>query len=161
MQTIIRSLLKVPEIELSYRNDIRPNDRPKVIHAIAAYDILINAWDMNKIELLEQAYVLLLSKNSSCLGVCNIATGGVSSCIVDPRIVFATALKANATAIILAHNHPSGNLTPSKRDLDITKKIHKGGEFLDIRLLDHLLITSNGFYSMANEGDLPECKPFP
>lgn len=110
---------------------------------------------MNKIELLEQSMMLLLDRGNHCLGISKLATGGVSSCIVDPKVVFATALKSRASGIILAHNHPSGNLKPSSADENLTRKIAEGGRLLDISLLDHLIITPRGYYSFADEGFVP------
>lgn len=160
MENIIPSLLDVPEIEISYRGNLRPSERPVILNSRAAYEIFMRVWDLDKIELVEQAYALFLSKNSSCLGISRISTGGKTSCILDPRIVFATALKANATSIILAHNHPSGNLQPSKKDNAITKKFVDGGEILDITVLDHIIVSGEGFCSMASEGFIPAPNPF-
>jgi DNA repair protein RadC len=71
---------------------------------------------------------------------------------MDPRVVFTIALKSLATSIIVAHNHPSGNLKPSDSDRDITKKLKSAGSLLDIQLLDHLIITKDGYTSFADEG---------
>jgi DNA repair protein RadC len=80
--------------------------------------------------------------------------GGIFATIADVRIIFATALKCVATGLILAHNHPSGSLQPSKADRELTKKIKEVGKFLDIQLLDHLIITPEGYYSFADEAVL-------
>lgn len=161
MKKSIHPLLNVPEIELHYKSKVPAGDQPIVNHAQAAYDILISAWDKNKIELVEQAYVLLMNRGNACLGISHISTGGMHTCVVDPRIIFVTALKANASKIILAHNHPSGSPAPSKGDILVTEKVIECGHILDIQLLDHLIITSKGFYSMLNEGILHEPKPSP
>ena len=145
------TLFSVSEVELIYRNKVNPTDRHKIRHSTNAYDILLSAWDMNKIEMVEQFYVLLLDRSQSCLGISNIFTGGVSGCLIDPKIVFATALKANASSIILAHNHPSGNLSPSKADIALTDKLRAGGALLDIAVSDHLIVTPYNYYSFADE----------
>lgn len=72
--------------------------------------------------------------------------------MADPKIIFSVALKAMASGIIVAHNHPSGNLNPSQTDLDLTKKMKEGGKFLELQLLDHVIISSEGYYSFADEG---------
>ena len=72
--------------------------------------------------------------------------------VADPKLIFVAALKSGATGVLLAHNHPSGNLTPSQADIDLTRKIKEGGKLLEIQLLDHLIITSEGYYSFADEG---------
>lgn len=89
------------------------------------------------------------------MGVSNISTGGVSSCIVDPKIVFGLALKTRATGLILAHNHPSGNLEPSQADRRLTYQLQEAGKLLDISVLDHLIITPTDYNSFANMGYIP------
>jgi DNA repair protein RadC len=155
MKAKIADLFSITEVELVYRNKQKSSERHKIKTSSNAYDLLINAWDMNRIELLEEFKILLLDRNNNCLGISNIATGGVSACLVDPKIVFSTALKAKASALILAHNHPSGNLTPSSNDLDLTRKLKDGGRLLEISVLDHLVVTSQGYYSLADEGLMP------
>jgi DNA repair protein RadC len=146
------SLFSVSEVELIYRNKINPNDRPRVTEVRHAYDILLSAWDMNKIELIEQFHILLLDRGNKCLGISKISTGGISACLVDPKIVFATALKAKASGLIMAHNHPSGSLTPSTADIDLTKKLREGAKLLDLNVMDHLIVTPRDYYSFASDG---------
>ena len=76
----------------------------------------------------------------------------IAGTIVDVRLIFAAAIKANAVGLILAHNHPSGNLKPSYIDIQLTKRVKEAGQLLDIQLLDHLILTSDGYLSMADEG---------
>lgn len=149
------SLFSVTEVELVYRNKVNPCDRPKLTSSQHVYDVLLSAWDQNKIELMEQFSILLLDRSNHCLGVSLISTGGVSACAIDPKIIFATALKGRASALILAHNHPSGNLNPSPEDKRLTQKLVEGGKVLDISVLDHLIITPRGFRSFADEGLMP------
>lgn len=144
----------VAEIEISYMPKIKPSARPKITGQADVYLLFINTWDKTKIELIEQFKVMLLNKANRVLGICTLTSGNVSGTIADPKQVFAVALKANATQVILAHNHPSGNLDPSTGDYDLTKRIKAAGEFLDLKVLDHLIISIEGFYSFANEGIL-------
>lgn len=81
-----------------------------------------------------------------------LSEGGISHTIVDPRIIFKRALEVKATSIILCHNHPSGNLKPSRQDEEITSRIKNAGELIDIKVLDHLIVSDEGFYSFADEG---------
>ncbi|WAC40141.1 JAB domain-containing protein [Pedobacter sp. SL55] len=81
----------------------------------------------------------------------DLSKGGGSSTVMDTRVVFAIALKSTATSIILAHNHPSGNLRPSSDDIRITKKLKDAAKLLDIELHDHLIISENNYFSMAEE----------
>ncbi|MCX6315965.1 MAG: JAB domain-containing protein [Bacteroidetes bacterium] len=150
--TALKSLFNVAEIELTYKSKVKPADRPKVNSVASAYDLLMSVWDMNKIELVEQFYILLLDRGSTCLGVSEISRGGVSACFVDTKILFGTAIKAKASGIILAHNHPSGNLKPSRLDEALTLKIIEGGKLLDIDVQDHLIVTPQSYYSFAEYG---------
>lgn len=81
-----------------------------------------------------------------------LGSGGINGTIMDTRRIFQAALKANASGIIIAHNHPSGQLTASDADITITRKIKEAGKFLDIPLLDHMIFTSEKYYSLADEG---------
>lgn len=144
----------VAEIEISYIPKIKPSARPLITGQVDTYQLFIDTWDKTKIELLEQFKVMLLNRGNRVLGICTLTTGTVSGTFADPRQIFAVALKANATAIIIAHNHPSGNLVPSTGDYDVTRNIKAAGKFLDIKVLDHLIITVEGFYSFASEGVL-------
>lgn len=112
----------------------------------------MESWDRDKLELLEQFRILLTNRANKVMGVVEISSGGISGTTADPKLIFATALKACASGIILAHNHPSGNLKPSQSDLDLTRKLKEAGKLLDIQVLDHLIITSEGYMSFADEG---------
>lgn len=141
----------VTEIELLYRNKLPAEERYSVRTAETAYEIFLKSWDRNKIDLVEQFKVMLLDNRCSCLGISHISTGGIAHCLTDPRLIFAAAIKGRATQIILAHNHPSGNLEFSEEDKRLTSKLVEGGKFLDIRVSDHLVVTPYGFKSFAQE----------
>ena len=145
----------ITEVSLVYKHQDVSKDRPKVQNTKDCYDILKRVWDENTIELLEEFKIVLLDRSLSCLGVAHIATGGITGCVVDPRIIFATALKSRATGIVLAHNHPSGNLQPSQADIDINEKLTFAGAVLDINVHDHLILSSEGYYSFQSEGLMP------
>lgn len=117
-----------------------------------AETLLRSIWNMDTIELKEEFCILLLSRVNKVKGYYKVSEGGVSGTVVDPKIVFSVALKCSACAIILAHNHPSGNTTPSVQDLDLTKKLVAGGKLLEISVLDHLILTTEEYYSFADEG---------
>ena len=88
------------------------------------------------------------------LGVFQVAQGGINSAVVDAKLVYGPALKAAATSIILVHNHPSGSLKPSQQDIRLTHNLRSAGEILQIKLLDHLIISTRGYYSFLDEGML-------
>ncbi len=102
----------------------------------------------------EEFWALFLNQNNRIIYRTRLTQGGISESVVDVRILFKTALEHFATGIIVAHNHPSGNLTPSKADLDITRKIKESGTLLNITLFDHLIISQKGYYSFADENIL-------
>ncbi|MDD3527983.1 MAG: JAB domain-containing protein, partial [Bacteroidales bacterium] len=102
----------------------------------------------------EQFAIIMLNQANQVLKVENISEGGITGTVVDPKRVFRTAINNNAINIILAHNHPSGSLKPSKNDLDLTQKLKKAGEYLQIMVLDHLIVGDNKYLSMADEGFL-------
>jgi DNA repair protein RadC len=153
MKNAAKSLTStVAEVELVYRHRVPATQRPKVMTSQSAYEILRAAWDEDKICLLEQFRILILDRSNRVMAVSLISTGGMTGTVVDPKIVFATALKVRGAALILAHNHPSGNTTPSAADLQLTKNLKGGGQLLEMPVLDHLIITADGYYSMADEG---------
>ncbi|TKB97300.1 JAB domain-containing protein [Pedobacter cryotolerans] len=145
-----QEIYQVAEVQISYHPKFKAQDRPKISQSEQAYQIFIHQWDKGKIELLEQCKVILLNRNNRVLGLAHISQGGVTGTVLDPRVIFSIALKANATSIVIAHNHPSGNLKPSNEDINITKQIVNGGKLLGIIVADHLVITNDSYYSLAD-----------
>ncbi len=99
----------------------------------------------------EQFWAIFLNQNNRILGKTQLSSGGINQSVVDVRILFKTALDHFATGIVVAHNHPSGNLKPSQEDLKITKQIDEAGKLLNIQLLDHVIISQNSYFSFADE----------
>jgi DNA repair protein RadC len=143
---------KVSEIDLVYRSKIKAADRPIVKTSQQGYELLLSNWDQNKIELQEEFKILLLNHGNRVLGIFEVSSGGMTGTVADPKLIFAAALKASACSIILAHSHPSGNLKPSQSDEELTTKIREAGRFLDIKVIDHLILTRSGYFSFADEG---------
>lgn len=143
---------KVSEVHLSYRPNFKPSERPKLGNSVDVYKLLKSSWDQGKLEFIEQFKLLLLNRGNRVLGLLEVSLGGVAGTVADPKVIFAAALKASASSIILAHNHPSGQLKPSTADIGLTKKLRDGGKLLDIEVLDHLILSSEGYYSFADEG---------
>ena len=146
------SLLQVAEINVSYRPKFRAVDRPRISSSIEAFNILSANWDHDRIELQEQFKVILLNRSNRVLGIYEVSSGGMSGTLADPKLIFGTALKCSASGILLAHNHPSGNLKPSHADIALTRKLKSASGFLEIELHDHLIISSDGYYSFADDG---------
>jgi DNA repair protein RadC len=142
----------VAEVELVYHSKVKAADRPKVITSNDAFRILLDHWNKETIELLEEFKVMLLNHRLALLGIYELSKGGLAATFVDPRLIYAAALKAAATSIILAHNHPSGELWPSHADEELTRKIVAGCNLLGIKVNEHLIITPDKYFSFANEG---------
>jgi DNA repair protein RadC len=102
----------------------------------------------------ESFWILLLNRANRMIRKVSISEGGIAGTVADPKKIFKIALDQNATAIILCHNHPSGNIQPSEADIRLTKKMKEAGLLLDLPILDHLIISSNGYFSFADEGML-------
>jgi DNA repair protein RadC len=144
----------VTEIKLSYHPKIPFSQLPKINDTRDAYDLLRSIWNRDTIQLIEECKVIYLNRAKRVLGISNLSVGGITGTVVDPRLILATALKTVASAIIIAHNHPSGNLAPSINDEELTHKIATAARYHDITLADHIIITLDGFYSFAQEGML-------
>lgn len=141
----------ISEIEISYKP--KRANHPVVKSSNDAYNYLKQFYPDETIALQEQFTVAFLNRANKIIGVQVVSKGGLTGTIADPRLIMATALKAAATGIILCHNHPSGNLQASNTDIEITKKIQSACNFLDIKLLDHLIISPIGRYlSFIDEG---------
>ena len=146
---------KVNEISIKYQGNFKMKQAPKITSSNSAVELLFESWDKDRIGLQECFKVMLLNNSNKVKGIFEVSTGGITGTLVDVRILFAVILKSLSTSIILAHNHPSGNLKPSEADKQLTSKIKNASEFLDIKLLDHLIIIPDGdYFSFADEGIL-------
>lgn len=142
----------VSEVELVYKSKVKPSQRLQIKKSSDVQELLRQIWDENKIELMEQFKVILLNRNNRVLGFFEASSGGVSGTVADPKLIFMAALKMNACALIIAHNHPSGNKLPSESDKSLTLKIKEGAKLLDMSLLDHIIVTTEECFSFADEG---------
>ncbi len=102
----------------------------------------------------EEFWILLLNRANRVMGKQMISKGGLSGTVADPKVIYHRALLALSSAVILVHNHPSGNASPSQADREITRKLRNAGEFLDLPVLDHVIVTDHAYYSFADEGIL-------
>lgn len=147
-------LWQVAEVKISYRSRIQVADRPRITSSRDAENILRTNWS-DDIELLEEFVVLFLTKANQVKGMFCASRGGTAGTIVDAKIIFAAGLKAMASGLILAHNHPSGSTQPSQADIDLTRRLSKAGELLEMPVIDHLILAPHiGYYSFADEGML-------
>lgn len=142
---------QVAEIQLSYHSKISRLERPQIKSSEDSHRIFRAHWDDAKLDFIKQSKVLLLNRPNHVLGICDLSTGCATITIMDARMIFAAALKANAGSIILAHNHPSSNLEPSSADKEVTDRLREAGGLLNILLIDHLILGRTGYYSFADQ----------
>lgn len=149
---MVKEEFKVAEISVSYRPAIA--NKPVIVCSLDAYVLFKPFFDECTIHLQESFMVMYLNRASRVLGIYPMSKGGITGTVADIRLILSIALKTAATGIILAHNHPSGNMKSSQADLDLTTRIKDGAKILDIKLLDHLIISPvDGEYSsFADEG---------
>jgi DNA repair protein RadC len=143
---------KISEIEITYKPQKYSTE--KVTNSLNAEIVFRDFWDTGTIEYYEEFKVMYLNRGQQVLGIYTHSKGGLVGAICDVRMIFQAALKANAHSIILAHNHPSGNLEPSQADRDITRKIKEAGKLLEIPVTDHLILTQCSYLSFADNGYL-------
>lgn len=161
-QLTVRDLIKVKGIGMAKamtivsalelgrrRKDIIPEERPKISGSRDAFELL-------KPELMdlqhEEFWMLLLNRANRVIKKHQISQGGVAGTVADPKIIFKMALDALASGIIVAHNHPSGNLTASQADIQLTQRLKDSGKLLEIQVLDHLIFAGHKYFSFADEG---------
>jgi DNA repair protein RadC len=133
------------------RKDASPDEKQKITGSRDCFDILKpHLQDIPH----EEFWVLLLNRANRLIKKHQISQGGVAGTVADPKIIFKLAISELASGIILAHNHPSGNLTASQADRDLTKKITEAGKLLEIQVLDHLIVAGQKYFSFADEGIL-------
>ncbi|MHC4183906.1 MAG: JAB domain-containing protein [Planctomycetota bacterium] len=145
------NMLKISEIQVSYAPQVTPSERVSITSSSEAEQLFSRIWKY-PVELKECFYTLFLNRANKVLGYQLISIGGVSGTVADPKVIFQTALKANASSVILAHNHPSGNGKPSEADIQLTRKLKEAGQLLEISVLDHLILFPEGYTSFADEG---------
>jgi len=131
------------------RKDIDSQEKPRITGSKDAFELLKgDLMDLPH----EEFWVILLNRANRMMKKKKVSEGGVSGTVADPKIIFKFALEELASGVIVVHNHPSGNLAASQSDIDLTKKLKEAGKFLEVQLLDHLIIAGQKYYSFADEG---------
>lgn len=136
------------EIKVSYRSKIDLAKQPRILSPGDAEKAFRKVWDGSKLELREDVVILALSAAKRLIGWIRIFSGGLDRAVVDAKLIFQVGLNANAASVIVAHNHPSGEIEPSRHDLALTRKLVQGGRVLDIEVEDHCILTKKGFHSI-------------
>ena len=146
------SIMNVAEVQLSYKSNVKSSTRYKINSSQDAYELLIKCFPDDTIEYKESFKVVLLNQSNRVLGIVPISEGGT---YVDVRLILQAALLANATQVILAHNHPSGSMKPSTLDDALTEKVKKAAELMEIHVADHIILSpEKEYYSYYDEGKL-------
>ncbi|HEY4653072.1 MAG TPA: DNA repair protein RadC [Cyclobacteriaceae bacterium] len=145
-----RAITVVAAMELGRRrSELDQDEKPKITCSRDVFELLKpTLMDVPH----EEFWVLLLNRANRVIKSMQVSQGGVSGTVADPRIIFKSALEELASGIILAHNHPSGNLTASQADIQLTRKLKDGARLLDVQVLDHLILAGQKYYSFADEG---------
>lgn len=135
---------------MSYVSDsARP--KTKINGSAESAEMLRQTFEPGEIEMQEYFKVMYVNRAMQIIGVHTVSMGGTSMCAVDAKIIFGGALTAKASAIVLCHNHPSGDARPSIEDDKLTRKLYDGAKLLDLRVLDHIIITTDNYFSYADE----------
>ena len=125
---------RVAEVELVYKTKVKASERPKISSVSDSYKLLKELWNENTIEMQEEFKVMLLNRGNKVIGIYEASAGGLTGTVADPRLILAAAIKSLAVSIILAHNHPSGNLKPSRADKELTQKIKVAASYHNIKV---------------------------
>ena len=144
MKTI--SLYELKKVQTNFPKE-------KITSSDKAYEFIKQFYNED-IEIFESSFILLLNNANQTIGYAKISQGGITGTVVDVRLIAKYAVESLCIGVILAHNHPSGNLKPSQADINITEKTKKALSLLDINLLDHLILTSDSFYSLSDNGHI-------
>lgn len=144
---------KIPKIKLSYISENNLEYEPvRQSNEIAM--IFRDFWDPEEIEFRESFKVAYLNRRGKVLGVQTISEGGTAECPIDAKLIYMGALLSNGQSIILCHNHPSGNLNSSPQDDNLTREIIQGAKTLNLRVLDHIILTKDSYYSYQDHGKI-------
>jgi DNA repair protein RadC len=143
---------KFPKINVKV--SVTKGDRVQITSPDKMVEVMRSIFDADTILWTEEMVMVCLNRANEVIGYYKISSGGFSGTVVDPKVVMTIALQSAASSIILAHNHPSGNLKPSDGDKRITEKLKSACSFLDVSLLDHLIITDSSYFSFQENGYL-------
>lgn len=143
--------LIIAGIELYNRYNLSQNDKPKLVNSVDAYEFIKSSMIDSDVE---ECWVIFLSRGARVIKKRRFFIGGYTDCVIDVRIIFKEAILCNASAIIICHNHPSGNNHPSNIDDTFTDCAVKASKLLNIKILDHIIVCKNSFYSYSDEGKI-------
>lgn len=146
--------MKLPELKVKVTKKYGKTIDYEIRASDDVYKLFKQLFDSDTILWKEEMIMLVLNQGGKAIGYYKVASGGMAGVTIDPKIIFTVVLNSGGNRFILAHNHPSGRLKPSKEDMKLTERIKKGAEILALQLLDHLILGDEGYYSMKDNGDL-------
>lgn len=148
----MEKLLTLAEIKVSYHPNI--SYHPQIVSSLDSYVVFKDFFPEESINLQERFIAMYLNRSNRVLGVYPISIGGITGTVADTRLILSVALKTAAVNIILAHNHPSGNLKPSNADIELTRKVKESARLMDINVMDHIILSPVGgqYFSFADDG---------
>jgi DNA repair protein RadC len=142
------SIVSALELGRRRKESVVPG-RPRITNSIDVVEMMKqDLLDLNH----EEFWIVILNRANYVLRKNKISSGGISGTVADPKLIFKSALDHRGSSIILVHNHPSGNLQPSQADITLTKTLKEAGKFLEIPVLDHIIVSDNSYFSFADEG---------
>ena len=145
-------LYKVPVASIHYASE--GSLVPPIKNSQEIIDMLRNNWEQGTIEAHESFYLVLLNRSNKVKGITLHSKGGLTGTVIDTRMILCAALLSLSCSIIVAHNHPSGNIQPSEADIKITHKLKQAATHMEITILDHVILTKDSYFSFADEGIL-------
>jgi len=149
------NLSNLGELSVGYKYHNDFSNRPRITNNIEEFNVINEVFDKLRIGIQEQFVVAYLNQSNCVIGTMNLFSGNINSTAVDIKIIVAAGLKLMASAVLVGHNHPSNSLTPSKQDIELTQKLKSALEFMDMRLLDHIIVSPSGTYlSFIEQGQL-------
>jgi len=140
-----------PELKVQLKRDAIK--KVKITNSKDSADFFRELWD-DSIGIYESFFCIYLNNANNTIGWYKVSQGGITGTVADPRLIIKKALDVLATGIVMCHNHPSGQLRPSELDLQLTEKIKQVGKFLDIHVLDHIILTEESYYSFSDNGNI-------
>lgn len=147
---------KTPSIKVSvsFDKNVKTSELYKINSSLSAYNLLKNIFNKDTFYWTEELILICMNNSNRVLGYYKLSSGGITGTVADIRVIFTIALKCCATQILLAHNHPSGKLKASDSDIDLTKKVIQAGEILQIKLLDHIILNDESYYSLVENENI-------
>ena len=143
--------MQLPELKIRVERTEGDGSTYTMRSSANAHDFFRTIFNADTISWTEESAMIVLNRANEVIGHYKVSSGGTASTVVDAKVIFTIALNSVGHSIILAHNHPSGNLQASEQDIKLTKDLVQGGNILGIRVLDHLILTDKGYLSMADE----------